>query len=633
MGLFFGRKNDEVIPEEVSDETKDLEPQKAIGEKEIKEAVAILQKYKQGKANLENRIVEDELWWELRHWEAIGRQKEKEHSPRPSSAWLFNSIINKHADAMDNFPVPAVLPRERSDEQSAKTLTDILPVIMEYNNFDQVYSDNWWEKLKHGTACYGVFWNPTKDMIGDIEIKMIDLLNVYWESGITNIQDSRNLFITSMVDTDILEQMYPEHKGKMGGNIIDCKQYIYDDTVDTDGKSVVVDWYYKSTNAQGKNIVHYCKFVGNVLLFATENEPEYQDNGWYAHGDYPIVMDCLFPEKGTPIGFGLVAIDKDPQLYIDDLASNILESSMMGTKKRFFKSNSSGVKDEDFLDWTKPFVPVEGAIDDSKIREITVQPLAPIYFNVMQSKIDEMKDTSGNRDVNTGGTSGGITAASAISALQEAGNKTSRDMLNASYRAYSEIVRLVIELMRQFYDESRSFRIVGQTAGSYDFVDFNNSMIQDQMIGMDGDGNDMFRTPVFDLKIKAMKRNPFSRMEENERAKELYSMGFFNPEKATESLLALEMMDFEGIDKIKEKVQEGQTLLNLVQQLSEQNMQMAMMLGLDVGAEAPGGAEAPQTPNKPVTGSNTLTNNIMESRMPQTGYQQRLVKRSKPSID
>lgn len=633
MGIFFGKKND-AIPEGVSEEN--LEPQKAIGATEIKEAVAILEKYKQGKANLENRIVEDELWWELRHWEAIGRKKEKEHSPRPSSAWLFNSIINKHADAMDNFPVPAVLPRERSDEQSAKTLTDILPVILEYNKFDQVYSDNWWEKLKHGTACYGVFWNPTKDMIGDIEIKMIDLLNVYWESGITNIQDSRNLFITSMVDTDLLEQMYPEHKGKLGGNIIDCKQYVYDDTVDTDGKSVVVDWYYKATNPQGKKIVHYCKFVGNTLLFATENEPDYQEVGWYAHGDYPVVMDCLFPEKGTPVGFGLVAIDKDPQLYIDDLASNILESSMMGTKKRFFVANNTGINEDEFLDWTKPLVRVEGgSLDEAKIREINVQPLAPIYFNVMQSKIDEMKDTSGNRDVNTGGTSGGITAASAISALQEAGNKTSRDMLNASYRAYADIVRLVIELIRQFYDESRSFRIVGQSAGQYDFVSMNNTMIQDQIIGMDEYGNDMFRTPIFDLKIKAMKRNPFSRMEENERAKELYAMGFFNPEKATESLLALEMMDFEGIDKVKEKVQEGQTLLNIVQQLSIQNQQMAMMLGLNVGQpQMEGGSTAPAPQNdKPVTGSNTLTNNIMESRMPQTGYQQRLAKRSTPSMD
>ena len=42
-----------------------------IGENEIHKAIEILQRYKGGKANLEARVVDDELWWELRHWEAV----------------------------------------------------------------------------------------------------------------------------------------------------------------------------------------------------------------------------------------------------------------------------------------------------------------------------------------------------------------------------------------------------------------------------------------------------------------------------------------------------------------------------------------------------------------------------------
>ena len=118
-----------------------------IGEKEIARAIDILTEYKQGKAMLETRVVEDELWWELRHWEVMRRDrartgKDTDVRPEPTSAWLFNSITNKHADAMDNFPEPVVLPREQSDEQSAKTLSSILPVVLEYNDFEQTYSDN-----------------------------------------------------------------------------------------------------------------------------------------------------------------------------------------------------------------------------------------------------------------------------------------------------------------------------------------------------------------------------------------------------------------------------------------------------------------------------------------------------------
>ena len=503
-----------------------------ITDKDVERGIDLLTKYKDGKSNLESRIVNDELWWELRHWEGIGQSKSNRvdrsgkevkstpPQPKPTSAWLFNTIQNKHADAMDNYPEPVVLPREESDEQSAKMLSQILPVVQEYNHFEQVYSDNWWEKLKHGTAAYGVFWDSQKDNgLGDIEIRNIDLLNLFWEPGITDIQKSRNLFIVDLVDNDLLEKEYPELEGKQKGKVIDVKEYIYDDSVDTSEKSVVVDWYYKVKTPSGRTALHYVKFVGSTLLYASQNDPEYRDRGFYDHGMYPVVLDVMYPEKGTPIGFGYVAICKDPQLYIDKLSANILENAMMATKKRFFVSDSTAINEEEFLDWNRPMVHVNGELGDQRVKEIVTQPLSDIYVTVAQMKIEEMKDTAANRDVNSGGTTN-VTAAAAIAALQEAGNKASRDMIAASYRAYTQINTLCVELIRQFYDVSRSFRITGE-GNEYQFVTFDNSGLQDQVTGLDTLGNEMYRRPVFDLKIKAQKKNPFSRMEQNERAKEL----------------------------------------------------------------------------------------------------------------
>lgn len=627
----------------------------AIGKEEIGRAIETLTRYKQGKANLETRVVEDELWWELRHWEAIRRGKRNDgcceaavNGPEPTSAWLFNAITNKHADAMDNYPEPVVLPRERSDEGSAKVLSAVLPVILEYNDYEQTYSDNWWEKLKHGTAAYGVFWNNAKENgLGDIDIREIDLLKLFWEPGVTDIQKSRNLFIVDLVDEDLLEKQYPEHKGHLGGSVVDVKQYVYDDTVDVSGKSVVVDWYYKTRSASGKNLLHYAKFVGDTLLFASENEPEYQERGWYDHGLYPVVLDVLFPEKGTPVGFGYVAICKDPQLYIDKLSANILENSMMGTKKRFFASSSTGINEEEFLDWGKPIVHVEGEIDERRLKEIEVRPLDGIYANILQMKVEEMKDTASNRDVNSGSAGSGITAAAAIAALQEAGNKTSRDMISTSYRANSAITAMCIELIRQFYDETRSFRITGDIPGSYQFVDMSNASIRDQEIPPNYPGKELepgysplFRRPIFDVKIKSQKKNPFSRMEQNERAKELYGMGFFNPERAQEALGALEMMEFEGKEKVMEYARNGQTLLNICQQMSAQMDQMAALLqtltGRDMGVGtggAPAGGGAPGGGQAPSGGSDGIARKTMEAHTPMTDYGTRLAARSKPDMN
>ena len=652
-GTFFGRRLEEQTarPTEapVMQDEQDMEPklaamllnrgstQKTIGQEDIKRAAELLAKYKQGKANLETRIVDDELWWELRHWEAIrGRQggvsaakkdssgdplPDGPRSPEPSSAWLFNSILNKHADAMDNYPEPVVLPRERSDEESAKTLSSVLPVILEANDYEQTYSDNWWEKLKHGTAAYGVFWDTGKENgLGDVTIQQIDLLKLFWEPGVTDIQKSRNLFIIDLVDEDLLEQQYPQLNGRLKGSAVDVKQYVYDDTVDTSGKSVV----------------HYVKFVGDQLLYASENDPSYRERGFYDHGKYPVVLDVMFPEKGTPVGFGYVAICKDPQLYIDKLSGNILENAMMTTKKRFFASTATNINREQFMDWNEPIVDVEGEISDARIKEIVTQPLDDIYVTVAQMKIEEMKDTAANRDVNSGGAGSGVTAAAAIAALQEAGNKASRDMISASYRAHTAITALCVELIRQFYDVTRSFRITGPNLpGGYDFVELNNLKLQDQPAAVGSDGQTLYRKPVFDLKIKAQKKNPFSRAEQNQRAQDLYSMGFFNPERAQESLGALDMMEFEGIDKVREYVQQGQTLLALCQQLTAENAALKAALGIGTAPAAqPQSGEGASGQSAAGGGTEKArVDGALNARQPMTDYGTRLAQRSTPDMN
>ena len=608
-----------------------------VGKEEISLAMDTLKRYKSGKSHLEHRVVEDELWWELRHWEAIrkdatfgGQRAADLLDPHPTSAWLFNTLMNKHADAMDNQPEPVILAREQSDEQSAEVLSSVVPVIMENAHFDSTCSLAWWEKLKHGTAVYGVFWDPKKENgLGDVEIRQIDLLNLFWEPGITDIQDSRNLFVCELVDEDLLDQQYPQYSGKMGGDPIDLMKYRYDESIDLTGKSLVVDWYYKAETPSGRTIVHYAKFVGETLLYASENDPALRDRGYYDHGLYPVVLDTLFPEKGTPIGFGYIAIGKDPQMYIDKLFGYLLDHARMAANPRFWVSSSTNVNEEEFLDVSQKLIHVEGELDDRRISQFIMQPASSIYYNIAQMKIDELKETTSNKDVNQGGAGHGVTAAAAIAALQEAGNKVSRDMIGDSYRAHTKMVEMVIELIRQFYDEARAFRIADPNRpGQWQYLMMDNAAMKDQALPpLPGATELLYRRPVFDVKVKAQKTNPFSRMEQNERAKELYSMGFFQPENAQASMGALNMMEFEGIDDVRDYVQQGQTLLNLVQQLTAMVQQLT---GQVMPAE-----EAPPEGGDTGGGSGDRTidqKSVDAKRSTMTGYGQRLARRASADI-
>jgi hypothetical protein len=649
MGLIdrlLGRKEDEMpeaVPETVADtipvkpDKEPIRPQLPITEDTVAKGIELLQKYKSGKQHLEQRLIEDEEWWELRHWEVIRRGKEQQFDsngkpvpelPRPTSAWLFNAITSKHADAMDNYPEPQALPREKSDEQSAKMLTEILPVVLDRNGFKKTYSDNWWEKLKHGTAAYFVYWDNKKEHIGDIGIARLDMLNLYWEPGIEDLEQSANIFITTLVDIDRLKEQYPDVNVSTG-NAINAARYNYQENIDTTDKAVVVDWYYKKMNAEGKATVQYIKFAGSSVLYASENDAEYAENGFYDHGKYPVILDVLYPEKGTPAGFGLIAICKDPQLYIDALAGDLLTSARMSITPRWIMSESTAANEEDFLDWSKPIVKVAGELGDERIRQIIVQPPSAMYTDLMDQKITEMKETSFNRDFTTGSTASGVTSGAAIAALQEAGNKASRDMIDASYLVYTKIMEMCIELMRQFYTEARPFRIVAPNG--FDYQMFSNQMLQQQIAGVDSFGNQLIREPVFDIKIKAMKKSPFSRMEENERAKELYQMGFFNPQRAQEALGALEMMNFEGIEKVRDRVQQGETLLNLLQQYQMLIAQLTGQMGMPMQAPgAPQGGAPGQAPGQDSMGMGEVMESQSKGRTP---YMERLAKNSKPDIN
>jgi hypothetical protein len=213
-------------------------------------------------------------------------------------------------------------------------------------------------------------------------------------------------------------------------------------------------------------------------------------------------------------------------------------------------------------------------------------------------------------------------------------------MISASYRAHCQINQLTIELIRQFYDEERSFRITAPNgAGGYQFIGLSNAKLQDQPIGQGTDGSTLYRRPIFDLKIKAQKKNPFSRMEQNETAKELYKLGFFNPNNAQAALMCLDMMEFEGIESVREKVQQGQTLLNVAQNLMQENTLLKAALGIapaSGGQDAQGGGTGEAIPvdtGSQGTAGNSLASAVMKSRQPMTEYGKQIAARSKTNMN
>ncbi len=516
-----------------------------IGPEEVRQAYQTLLKYRAGKKSLEQRVIENEQWYRLRHWENLRRGSSA--AVEPTSAWLFNALAGKHADAMDNIPSPNILPREEGDRGEAEMLSSIIPVVLEQNDFEGTYSEIVDDKIRSGTGIYGVFWDSRKlGGLGDISIRCVDVLNLFWEPGISGLQDSRNVFHVELADIDVLEKQYPQAKGHLSGENGTLPRYICDDTVDTSEKCAVVDWYYKKDGN-----LHYCKFAQGCVLFATENEPGYED-GWYADGRYPFVMDSLFAVKGSPCGFGYIDVAKSAQEYIDRGSQAVMMNMLANARPRHFIRSDGSVNEAEYGDYTKDFIHVEGAgLGTDSILPVPQNPLPASYLTILQEKIAELKEVTGNRDVSTGGTTRGVTAASAIAAMQEAGSKLSRDNCKGSYRAFRAVVLMVIERIRQFYSLPRCFRILG-SGGQARFIAYTNRNLT-AAVSPEG----AMRMPLFDVEVSAEKQSAYSRMSNNELALQFYNAGFFDPRMATQALACLDMMDFNRKSFIENKIREN----------------------------------------------------------------------------
>ncbi len=523
---------------------------------DIEVAAERLRQYKAGKQRLDSRLYDEKMWWRNR---LGGSGSTTTH--QASSAWLFNSVSHKHADMCDNYPTCRVLPKEPGDEQDAAMLSDILPVILKNCHFDQIYSDNAWSKLKHGMAAYGVFWNPERENgLGDIDIRRVDVMNLFWAPDVANLQESPHVFLVSLEDTQGLAARYhiaPQDLENISrdGAVAETGGSYLTHTQGYDDKTAVVDWYYKTITPHGREVVHFAKFTGCTLLYASENDPLYAECGWYDHGQYPFVLDVLYPEEGTPEGYGLLSIGRNPQGYIDELDNHILTYANWASRVRYWAKRSLGISEKDFLDLDKQLIMVEGDIDDEKLRQITLAPMDGALSEIRQMKIEELKETTGVRDVSLGGTSGGVTSAAAIVALQEAGSKTSRACVTGTYRAYVEILCQVIELIRQFYDGKRTFRIMGKGEGhseqDYHYVSYSNMGLCERAVGFGSNGEARYYRPVFDIDVSAEKQSPQDRLSRNELMLRLYQEGMLAPGEETAALRALSGMDFEGIGGLR----------------------------------------------------------------------------------
>lgn len=538
----------------------------AIAPEFLSRARKAYEEYKADKEDLKNSIIDNYRYYKSQHNTRFDPNK---NEPLSTTEYIFNAIENKYADAVDNYPEVSVLEREAGDAAAAEILSKILPVQLELSQFKKAYKKNWRVKMKSGTGIYFIDYDTDLE---EIIINSVSVLSFFSDFNVQDIQKSQFVFVTKVEDNEELKVRYPKFSALFEG---DCTLDTAEGTKQLKDRTEIVDCYYKKhqkdESGKLKTSVHLMKLARDVIIDATEDIPGYED-GMYVHGKYPFVLDVMYPNEDCPFGFGIIDVVWGIQEYIDKIDSAVSKNTMIASKTRYAIKDVSGINPDDIADMSKDIFTFSGGNIDEIVREFKTDGLPNVVIEYRDRKINELKEVIGNRDFQQGGTVGGVTSGSAVELLQRSGEKLSRASSDDSYDAYREICVMVIELMRQFFDKERVYRITGDD-GSREFVSFSKDLLFMDPLGFPSDSKPMY----FDVSVTPQKSNPYTKQGTNATMTQLWQLGVFNPQNLESSVILIRNMQFEGKDKL---LQDLQDKLEEFKKQQEMNMQQQQEMNI-----------------------------------------------------
>lgn len=491
------------------------------------------------------------------------RRKDKKTAQLQTLKSTFNNCV---ADQMDNMPEALMIPETKEMSQVAEDLTDIVRFVLDKNNYESLHRRRIEDCFCTGTAVTQIAWDDSMDNgNGNVAIFRWPIENFLWDPMADNIQDARAVFKVSWHPKSWFEQHYPDKVDDMGSDdsvygelgLPEAQKNMH--VGEDEERILMVEYWYRLYDAKKKRYtINVAYMAGSVLL------ESYKDV--YKHGMYPFVLDVYTPIEGLPVGEGLIQEFVPMMRYVNRYADYIDMNLRMSSKGRLLVNRNAGIDKDALLDWETDVV--EGdRIDASALQWMQTQPFTGAVTQQMMQLQTDIKQDSGQNQFSRGETAGGVTAASAISALQEAGGKITRLRTNVFNQGFQSIVEQIVWLISQFYDNKRTVLVTGRTPSEGE-RDINAS--PSRLFGKAKNAN-----PCYTVQVQVQRRNPLRQQAQNELFMQAYSMAAQAGASFPLSVL-FELLHVDGKEKILPVLKQSEAMYQQMQQLAAQNEQLMM---------------------------------------------------------
>ena len=452
----------------------------------------------------------------------------------------FNNCV---ADQMDNMPEALMLPETRQLQAVAEDLTDVVRFVLHQNNYETLHRRRVEDCFCTGTAVTQIAWDGDMDGgQGNVALIRWPIEAFLWDPAAESLQDARAVFKVSWHPMSWYRQHYPEQYSLIGSEdgvysglgLADAQN---GPRAADEGRARLLEYWYRLYDADKRRYtINVAYLAGGTLLSDCRDV--------YRHGRYPFVLDVYTPIEGLPVGDGMIQELAPMMRYVNRYASYIDMNLRMASKGRLLVDRAAGLDKEALMDWETDVV--EGdRIDASALQWLQTQPFGGMATQQMLQLQNDIKQDSGQNQFTRGETVGGVTAASAISALQEAGGKMTRLRTGVLNQGFKAMVEQVMWLISQFYLPQRVLYITGRQDGMRREVNAS----PDRLFGKHPSGAAALPPPPYTVQVQVQRRNPLRQQAQNELFLQAYSMSVSAGQYFPLSVL-FELLQVDGKERI-----------------------------------------------------------------------------------
>ena len=552
--------------------------------KAIKMVERLFSKAKKARAAYDNKWLDNYRMFRGKQW------KESRPAFRHSEVinLIFRAIQSEVPIITDVMPKPQFVPTEPQDYELSQILNDLIDSDWTRFNWAYQLTEAIYDAHFYGTGFTGVDWDKNcDDGLGAIDFSSKDPFYQYPDPYALNVnQRSRYHIEAEPVPVDIIKQEYPE-----------VAQYIKPDVTDlgktdkeisdqirfrspTDNRTIVEGQspFNMESRDEAVKITAWIRDFEQIEE-EIENEDElgnvqkvfvkklkYPDprkivvvNGVLCENTVIEYDDKKFPRIRLtnyilPREFwGMSEVEQleSPQKIFNKLISFALDVLTLMGNPIWVVDTTSGVDTDNLFNRPGLIVEKEPGSEVRREEGVQLQPYVLQMIDRMKSWFD---DVSGNSEPSRGISTNGVTAASAIEALQSAANTRLRQKSKNLDAAMQEIGQMYLARVFQFYSAPRVFRVTNDQ-GAQKFFKFHVEDVQDPItneikkIGnvaefYQGDDSKMYLGPYkqydlqrkFDVKVSTGSVLPFEKSRIEQQSFKLYDMGIIDAEEVLNNL-------------------------------------------------------------------------------------------------